>query len=547
MRNNIPAIIDALANSYPEELVDGATKLLAAEAKQYCQRHSGSILERKSFEELLSFSWDSLYKDLESKAPNLLKCISTLVSDKPIIAGEKQYIQLLHSIATVLHARNQESSALQYLCGFLLKHGGCTQRDIERLCKLGVTVSPLSIQNKLASSHHILDCKIMQLKEDWVNQCTQAARYQLVGDNWDKDILLSYRTSEQSTQSLHLFNVLAVVDRVPVVEEEMHPVNEDITISSFLPSLDEQKILEKELVFLVASILIEHIPSLESELKDIYPDHLQHEFSNYAGLKTKQYPLGLYDCDEKKTVDVIQLLQTLQKKYVPMKEDGTFVEPIFFGGDRLTDERIQGAQAAMKNGNTEASRLEGFISKIEDFHRLMNFMEAIYKLTYNTDSSMDQGTMSYYRNLLNSRDVKGKVKNAYRPHKMLYYTVLDAICCAMFLHLEGLNSIQDFTLPADFRNYSTDEQIGWLNSKTQTIVQMFFFEDVEDMMKDVRDIVTDPNHPDNYWVSNKVEDRLQCHHCDKTYACVGSLQIHEANQHQVSRPKKKIVKYKADD
>ena len=29
----------------------------------------------------------------------------------------------------------------------------------------------------------------------------------------------------------------------------------------------------------------------------------------------------------------------------------------------------------MKNGNTEASRLEGFISKIEDFHRLMNFME----------------------------------------------------------------------------------------------------------------------------------------------------------------------------
>ena len=41
----------------------------------------------------------------------------------------------------------------------------------------------------------------------------------------------------------------------------------------------------------------------------------------------------MYDCDEKKTADVIQLLQTLQKKYVPMKEDGTFVEPIFFGGE----------------------------------------------------------------------------------------------------------------------------------------------------------------------------------------------------------------------
>jgi hypothetical protein len=44
-------------------------------------------------------------------------------------------------------------------------------------------------------------------------------------------------------------------------------------------------------------------------------------------------------------------------------------------GDRLTDERIQCAQEAMLNGNSSTDRLEGFISKIEDFHRLMNFLE----------------------------------------------------------------------------------------------------------------------------------------------------------------------------
>ena len=46
-----------------------------------------------------------------------------------------------------------------------------------------------------------------------------------------------------------------------------------------------------------------------------------------------------------------------------------------FSGDRLTDERVQSAQAALSNGDTPFERLEGFISKIEDFHRLMNFLE----------------------------------------------------------------------------------------------------------------------------------------------------------------------------
>lgn len=41
----------------------------------------------------------------------------------------------------------------------------------------------------------------------------------------------------------------------------------------------------------------------------------------------------------------------------------------------MTDERIQCAQQAMDNENTPLQRLEGFISKIEDFHRLMNFLE----------------------------------------------------------------------------------------------------------------------------------------------------------------------------
>lgn len=51
------------------------------------------------------------------------------------------------------------------------------------------------------------------------------------------------------------------------------------------------------------------------------------------------------------------------------------VENIDILGDILTDERVQSAQKAMKNAVTAREKLEGFICKIEDFHRLMNFLE----------------------------------------------------------------------------------------------------------------------------------------------------------------------------
>lgn len=45
-----------------------------------------------------------------------------------------------------------------------------------------------------------------------------------------------------------------------------------------------------------------------------------------------QFPIGLFDCNETKTADVIELLSDLQRKYVP-KRNEEIVEPLFFGGE----------------------------------------------------------------------------------------------------------------------------------------------------------------------------------------------------------------------
>lgn len=150
--------------------------------------------------------------------------------------------------------------------------------------------------------------------------------------------------------------IYAIVDRViPAsrsTDVSMHK-QVDLSLLTFIPSIGEQDILLKELTFQFASSVIEHHPKLKVIFEHIYPIHLKHKYSQFAGIKTTQYPLGLFDCNLN-----------------PIK-NGDMVEPVFFGGDRLTDERVNGAQCAMKNENSPTERLEGFISKIEDFHRLI--------------------------------------------------------------------------------------------------------------------------------------------------------------------------------
>ena len=76
-------------------------------------------------------------------------------------------------------------------------------QNIERLSMVGVTVRPDTIQEKLSSWQGDLHLELIKLRDKWsVESESGNIKYQLVGDNWDKNILPSYRTSDRKTQSL---------------------------------------------------------------------------------------------------------------------------------------------------------------------------------------------------------------------------------------------------------------------------------------------------------------------------------------------------------
>lgn len=70
-------------------------------------------------------------------------------------------------------------------------------KDIQCLSTLGLAVHPQTLHRKLATWESSLSEDLLQIKRAWENGGD--TKYQLVGDNWDKNILPSYRYVEQHT------------------------------------------------------------------------------------------------------------------------------------------------------------------------------------------------------------------------------------------------------------------------------------------------------------------------------------------------------------
>lgn len=94
-----------------------------------------------------------------------------------------------------------------------------------------------------------------------------------------------------------------------------------------------------------------------------------------------------------------------------------------------------------------------------------------------------------------------------------------------------------------FSDMSEEDKIGWLNDICSTILRRWFFDSRQDVFHYLREVITDKDHPENYWLANLDHDtgRVRCHFCDKSYAYVGSLMSHEKKVHNVGieKPLKK--------
>ena len=80
--------------------------------------------------------------------------------------------------------------------------------------------------------------------------------------------------------------------------------------------------------------------------------------------------------NENKNEDMVDILETIQEKYVPSSQTNTTSETsvsdnfIFFGGDQLTEERARNVQKAKADGATSKERIDTVWPKNEDWHAI---------------------------------------------------------------------------------------------------------------------------------------------------------------------------------
>lgn len=102
---------------------------------------------------------------------------------------------------------------------------------------------------------------------------------------------------------------------------------------------------------------------------------------------------------------------------------------------------------------------------------------------------------------------------------------------------------EEILVPEDFDNKTDKEKAEWIDGISRQILKKWLFEESDDICEKLREIISNPDHPDNHWISNMQDDgRFKCHHCNKTYKYSNTLQYHKKKYHDVNIEKPKAQK-----
>lgn len=86
---------------------------------------------------------------------------------------------------------------------------------------------------------------------------------------------------------------------------------------------------------------------------------------------------------------------------------------------------------------------------------------------------------------------------------MLYYVILDVVCFVMFLVIMNLRSVDEEVLVLeDFDNKIDKEKVEWIDGISRQILKKWFFEELDDICENLREIILNFDFFDNYWILN---------------------------------------------
>ena len=304
-RGTPTSLAHALLNS--PQLRPVITDVIAKEIDEECQTVCGkaktepSLFRQSDMCALLGWSYSAQEKELRKKTPVLLKILQAAAMNKKALANtNKTYEDILPGIMTVagtlFYMRSNRMNAHAMLAGLILKRGNADSMSFARLHAKGVCTAYSTVirkQEQMGKDHDkpVLDWGL-QVAADAANNVPPETRHPgfiIVGDNIDFSIKARHMTSTFQRKEFHLFNSLAIKNRVSAFhlpDEASVSDPNSISMMEFLPSADDESKLRDEWCIIGGRIITEHLVQLKWMTK-YFPQHIKHRYSEEAKKKSE--------------------------------------------------------------------------------------------------------------------------------------------------------------------------------------------------------------------------------------------------------------------
>ena len=297
-----------------------------------------------------------------------------------------------------------------------------------------------------------------------VENLKEGAIFRGTGDNWDLKIKKDHLRKDVQNEDLHLFSSNLIQNRIDFSHlPNDAPIGKisQLEMSKVLPSQRDWAYFASTCQVLISRVLIDHFPAF-SIFKGLYPKHIPHEYSDLTKRKSNIVTLPIINADEAKYQDCVKILRTYESwiwqlyskagltteeipeidinfqsleshanpgqpfsQIVFTNNDSMKSNKIMFAGDQLTRVRFAGAKDLLHGAHTPTDRLEHCSPfKPVMWHTKASLLQYIYNLLYVNESVNEMGTLKYFREKLNRRNVTpSKVVDSYDGCEELFVSV----------------------------------------------------------------------------------------------------------------------------